>query len=131
MRSVFSAGLLDGFIDSSFDPFDFYIGVSAGAYNLTAYLNRSPGTSLCIFEQFATNRKFINFWRFLRGGHLIDLDWLESYAFDNQRIAPHTVCRSGKPLCVGITDVTTGGPVYIQATPENSQSVIKASAALP
>ena len=36
MRSVFSAGLLDGFLARQFNPFDFYIGVSAGAYNLAA-----------------------------------------------------------------------------------------------
>lgn len=131
MRSVFSAGLLDGFIESHFDPFDFYIGVSAGAYNLAAYLNGTPTTSLSIFEEFATNKNFINFWRFLRGGHLIDLDWLERYAFDNQRIDPHAVCRAGKPFYVGMTDVTTGEPVYLQTTPENIQSLIKASAALP
>lgn len=131
MRSVFSAGLLDGFIGSNFDPFDFYIGVSAGAYNLASYLNHAPATSLRIFEQFATNKNFINFWRFLRGGHLIDLDWLERYAFDSQLIDPYAVCRSGKPFYVGLTDVATGEPVYMQATPENIQSVIKASTALP
>jgi hypothetical protein len=29
LRSVFSSGVLDGFIRQSFDPFDFYLGVSA------------------------------------------------------------------------------------------------------
>jgi len=31
MRSIFSAGLLDGFIEKQFNPFDINIGVSAGA----------------------------------------------------------------------------------------------------
>ena len=46
MRSVFSAGLLDGFLYKKFNPFDFYIGVSAGAYNLITYLAEMPGISI-------------------------------------------------------------------------------------
>jgi len=38
LRGVFSTGLLDGFLESQFNPFDFYIGVSSGASNLAAYL---------------------------------------------------------------------------------------------
>jgi predicted patatin/cPLA2 family phospholipase len=131
MRSVFSAGLLDGFLQANFKPFDFYLGVSAGAYNLMAYLNGTPATSLRIFEQFATSRQFINLWRFLRGGHLIDLDWLERFAFDSQHINTQAVCRTEKPLYVGVTDVMEGVPVYIHVTPQNIYPVIKASAALP
>lgn len=131
MRSIYSAGLLDGFIQAGFNPFDLYIGVSAGAYNLLAYLNGAPKASLAIFDQFATNREFISLWRFLRGGHLINLDWLERFAFDSKRINPHILSRNSKPLYVGMTDVITGSPVYIRATPENIFPVIKASAALP
>lgn len=131
MRSVFSAGLLDGFINADFNPFDFYIGVSAGAYNLVAFLSGTPRASLRIFEHFATNREFINFWRFFRGGHLIDLDWLERFAFDLNAIHSKSFTLSNRPLYVGVTDVITGKPVYIKVTTENMRRVIKASAALP
>lgn len=30
MRGIFAAGVLDGFLDHSYNPFDFCIGVSAG-----------------------------------------------------------------------------------------------------
>ena len=46
MRSVFSAGLLDGLLQQRFNPFDFYIGVSAGAYNIVVYLVGKSGLSL-------------------------------------------------------------------------------------
>lgn len=42
MRSIFSAGLLDRFLQEGLNPFDFYIGVSAGAMNLAAFLVRTP-----------------------------------------------------------------------------------------
>lgn len=131
MRSVFSAGLLDGFLHAGFNPFNFYVGVSAGAYNLVSFLNGIPAISLNIFEQFAASKQFINTWRFFRGGHLIDLDWLEQFAFDTQQINPAIVCRKEYPLYVGVTNVMTGESLYPQITPENIRSVIKASTALP
>lgn len=131
MRSVFSAGLLDGFIRANFNPFDFYIGVSAGGYNLTAYLNNIPKVSINIFEQLATSRDFINFWRFLRGGHLLNLAWLEDFVLSPTKISLQKVCSPDRPFYVCTTDTETGLPVYTQVTPDNISSVIKASAALP
>lgn len=49
MRSVFSAGLLDGFLEKSFNPFDRYYGVSAGVSNLAAFLAEQKGRSLNIY----------------------------------------------------------------------------------
>jgi predicted patatin/cPLA2 family phospholipase len=31
MRGMFAAGVLDGFLEAGFDPFDRFLGVSAGA----------------------------------------------------------------------------------------------------
>jgi predicted patatin/cPLA2 family phospholipase len=131
MRSVFSAGLLDGFISEGFNPFDFYIGVSAGAYNLTTYLNNVPSIGFNLFEQFATSREFINICRFLCGGHLLDLDWIEHFALSSPLIDLQRVFAQGRPFFVGMTVIETGAPIYIQVTPDNISSVIKASTALP
>lgn len=131
MRSVFSSGLLDGFINAQFNPFDFYIGVSAGAYNLVSYLTGTQRISINVFEQIAMRKEFINLRRFICGGHLIDLDWLEKAAFNKSHINLHSIFRQKNPLYVGMTDVTTGKPLYIQTTPENIKNVIKASSALP
>lgn len=131
MRSVFSAGLLDGFLAEQFNPFDFYIGVSAGAYNLANYLAGLSGRSLQIFQQLATNREFTNYWRFLRGGHLLDLDWLFAAVMAALPLEPEQVCRQGKPLYIGVTDVITGEANYVQAGPTNLEQAIKATVALP
>ncbi|WP_211210727.1 patatin-like phospholipase family protein [Hahella ganghwensis] len=42
MRGVLASGILDEFIHQSFNPFDMYLGVSAGAGNLAAYLANIP-----------------------------------------------------------------------------------------
>lgn len=131
MRSVFSAGLLDGFLYKKFNPFDFYIGVSAGAYNLITYLAEMPGISLRVFRDIATSSHFINYRRFMRGGHLLDLDWLMQASLHEPRLNPRSIYQHTKPLYVCVTDVGTGQAIYINITPDNVESVIKASTALP
>jgi len=60
MRSVFSAGLLDGFLQHRFDPFDGYLGVSAGASNLAFFLAGRSGNSLHWFLKAAESRECIS-----------------------------------------------------------------------
>lgn len=131
MRSVFSAGLLDGFLAQQFNPFDFSIGVSAGACNLVSYLAGTPKQSLQIYLDFALQKEFISYRRFLRGGHLLDLDWITQAAFDATTVQLNADKLKNKPLYVCVTDVASGKPVYIKTTIDNIQSVLKASSALP
>jgi predicted patatin/cPLA2 family phospholipase len=131
MRSIFSAGVLDGFLARQFNPFDFYIGVSGGALNLVTYLNESHGKGLQLFQKLALDKNFINYARFFRGGHLIDLDWLVASLFSGEHIQLDTFYRSTRPLIVCVTSVTTGEPTYIEASPRNIQSLMKASCSLP
>lgn len=131
MRSVFSAGLLDGFLAEQFNPFDFYIGISAGAFNLAAYMAGTPGTSLQIYRDLALDKRFICYSRFLRGGHLLDLDWLIETALARALLNLEMVYRHNKPLFVCVTDVGSGDAVYINITSQNLEKVLKASSALP
>jgi len=131
MRSIFSAGLLDGFIAKQFNPFDINIGVSAGAYNLLCYLTGQQHKSRHIFDHFACSENFINIPRFLRGRHLLDLDWLEHIAFDDSHLDIQLAYQQKKAFYVVLTDVYNGKPAYINTHAENIKQVIKASAALP
>ncbi len=131
MRSIFSAGLLDRFLQENFDPFDFYMGVSAGASNLAAFLSGTPRKSLDIYLNFALCKEFINYRRFLRGGHLIDLDWLLAAAFSEEVFDIEAIFGRGKPLYVGLTDVASGKAAYVSIRPDNLVEVVKASTALP
>lgn len=130
MRSVFSAGLLDGFLRRGFDPFDGYIGVSAGAGNLAGFLAGGEGKSLELFLGMAGRRDFINPLRFLGGGHLLDLqclfDAVAGAGLDIPAIYGH-----GRPLLVGATDVASGSPVYLETTADNLMDALMASMALP
>lgn len=39
-RGIFTAGVLDAWLENDFDPFELFIGTSAGSQNLTSYLSR-------------------------------------------------------------------------------------------
>jgi predicted patatin/cPLA2 family phospholipase len=131
MRGVFSAGLLDGFLKRSFNPFDFCIGVSAGASNLAAYLANMPGRSLRIFRDYASRPACISYQRFAAGGHLIDLDWLYENISRDLPLDHGAIYASQKPLLVCLTDVQTGKAVYSETHADNLETVIKASSSLP
>ncbi|TFH42436.1 MAG: hypothetical protein E4G96_03460 [Chrysiogenales bacterium] len=76
MRGIFAAGVLHAFGLASFDPFDIYIGVSAGACNLASHLAVQNDRNFDIMLRYSSTRNFISIRRFIMGGHLMDLDWL-------------------------------------------------------
>lgn len=131
MRSVFSAGLLDGFLKYNFNPFDYYIGVSAGASNLVAFSARDFGKSIHIYLTLATGSEFINFRQFLTGGHLLNLDWLCQNIFSQTYLSKTSTCYTDKPIYVCTTAIDTGTAVYTRLDNENIESLLKASMALP
>jgi predicted patatin/cPLA2 family phospholipase len=131
IRSIFSAGLLDGFLANDFKPFDFYIGVSAGAFNLLAYLSAQHGKSLELYKQVIASKDIIRFRRFINGGHLIDLDRITELVFDNIENDLADILSRANPLYICLTDVTSGNASYVRATQDNIKSTIKASASLP
>ena len=53
LRGVFSTGLLDGFLEAQFNPFDLFIGVSSGASNLAAYLAGMIGRNKRIYIEYS------------------------------------------------------------------------------
>ena len=75
-RGIFTAGVLDEFMRAQFNPFDLYFGTSAGAQNLSAYVCNQPGYARKVIMRYTTSKEFFNPVRFVRGGNLIDLDWL-------------------------------------------------------
>lgn len=131
MRGIFTTGVLDGFLEASFNPFDLFIGVSSGAGNLAAYLAEMPGRNFKIYTDYSLRPEFMNLKRFLRGGHLMDLDWLWRKTIAEIRLDLETIYARGKPFLVGLTDVETGRAVYHPTSACNLEAVLKASSALP
>ncbi|MCZ8529354.1 patatin-like phospholipase family protein [Alteromonas sp. PRIM-21] len=130
MRGIFAAGVLDKFMEQDYYPFDFTLGVSAGATNLSTYVSKMQGLSKTIITQYATKREFFSPLRFIKGGHMTDVHWLWHHSKQSMNI-PSPGEKSSMPLFVGITNAESGECEYIQATETNVDELMVASCALP
>jgi predicted patatin/cPLA2 family phospholipase len=130
MRGIFAAGVLDKLMEDEIYDFDFAIGVSAGATNLSTYVSRMPGLSKTIITQFATKREFFSPLRFIKGGHMTDVHWLWHYAKKALSI-PSINDQQTIPLFVGVTNIASGECEYYRATANNVDELMVASCALP
>ncbi len=131
LRGVFSTGLLDGFLEANFNPFDLCVGVSSGASNLAAYLAGMIGRNARIYMEYSLRPDFISFSKYLRGGHLLDLDWLWEVTIREIRLDLGTVYSRGNPFIVVMTDVHTGEAIYQLTSAGDLEQVLKASSAMP
>lgn len=131
LRGVFSTGILDGFLNAKFNPFDFYIGVSSGASNLAAYLAEMNGRNGKIYMDYSLRPAFISVAKFIRGGHLMDLDWLWDITIREIRLDLSVIYSKQKPFITVLTDVQTGHAIYKVTSAGDIEHVLKASSAMP
>ncbi|KOO15773.1 phospholipase [Vibrio xuii] len=131
MRGIFAAGVLDGFIDHNYNPFDFCIGVSAGSTNIASWLSNQRGRTYTIIADYSCRPEFINFRRFAKGGHWLDLDWLWDYIAQHNPYDMQAFAKQPIPFHIVTTDVSTGEPVYTLGHESNLEMILKASCSLP
>ncbi|HDY7775430.1 patatin family protein [Vibrio vulnificus] len=84
-RGIFTAGVLDAFILSDFDPFNEFYGTSAGALNLCAYLCRQHGLGKAFILDLTTDSEFFNLFGYIRQKQYLGLEW----ALDKIRSYPY------------------------------------------
>lgn len=131
LRGIFSAGVLDTFIENDFYPFEIYIGVSSGSGVIASYLSGKLGRMSAVFSDYARRPQSISIVRFLSGGHLMDLDWLWEITLKELPLDYDVIFERKSKFLIGLTSVTAGGAVYMQPTPENFIDLVKASCAIP
>lgn len=130
MRGIFAAGVLDGFLKHGKTDFDFAIGVSAGATNLSTYVSGSKGVSKTIITRYATTRDFFDPIRFIKGGHMTDVHWLWHHC-KNALPIPVDDNRRSMQVFVGVTNTESGQCEYLPVTKDNIDSLMVATCALP
>lgn len=135
MRGIFAAGVLCAFGRAGFDPFDLYIGVSAGACHLASHLAGQHNRNLGVTLRYSLSRRFINPWRFLRGGHLMDLDWMweQTIRYDRLDLPAlfETLRLRNKEYLVVATSMETGKALYLSPGPDTLEHFLKVSSAIP
>ncbi|AWF83402.1 patatin family protein [Microbulbifer sp. A4B17] len=131
MRGIFAAGVLDAFLEAGYRPFDFAIGVSAGSTNLIGYLAGDHGRSRQILMDHARRADFIDWRRYLRGGHFCDVSWLWHASYQDIPLNVDRYVENRVPLYAVTTSINTGEARYLKVTPENMHQVFPASCAIP
>lgn len=135
MRGMFAAGVLDSFYEIGFDPFHLYFGVSAGSFNLISHLAGQFRRNYHVVMFCATSGQFINGWKYLRGGHYVDLDWLSNECLKVHPLDKNTALQrledAGKRFVIVCTNVETGRPDYLSPNIENINSMLIGSCCLP
>ncbi|MGF1805034.1 patatin family protein [Aliivibrio sifiae] len=130
MRGIFASGVLDTFMENKFMPYDFAIGVSAGASNLLGYLAHYPQRSFDVITKLATNKRFFNLPRFARGGDLVDVKWLIDESNTRHPLNLERLFNS-IPLYAAVTNIDSGNADYYQVNKDNLNDVMEATTALP
>lgn len=130
MRGVFASGVLDAFLEQDYKPFDFAIGVSAGASNLIGYLSDYPHRSINVITKLATSKRFFDPARFVKGGDLIDVKWLFEES-NRQYPVDEVKLFDGIPFFATTTNVDTGKADYYRITRHNFHHAMEATTALP
>ncbi len=131
MRGIFASGVLDAFVESHHYPFDFVMGVSAGATNLVSYLSEQPRRSHHIITELACSSRFLDPLRFVKGGDLVDIGWLWQASRHRFPLDLDTFCARDIPFYAVATDVASGKAIYLPVRPDNMDEVLTATCALP
>jgi predicted patatin/cPLA2 family phospholipase len=135
MRGIFAAGVLHAFGDVGFDPFDLYIGVSAGSCHLASHLAGQNDRNFDITLRYSLAPEFINPWRFLKGGHLMDLDWMWEQTIRNYRLNLSSLFEKlraqNKEYLIVATSMETGEALYLRPDENTLEHYLKVSSSMP
>lgn len=133
-RGIFTAGVLDSWLHSGFNPFDLLIGTSAGAQNLSSYMTCQKGYGRQSITSLSSDPKFFNLSRALIGKHAVDLDWYFAQAEKSEhRLNIHQGQSrlADRQLLFTATKANDRSAAFFSPNKENWLTILKASSALP
>ena len=132
MRGMFSAGVLDTFMDENIKV-DGIIGVSAGALFGPNYFSNQKGRALRYNQRYCKDLRFISMPSFLLTGNIVNkqfafYDVTYKYdVFDN-----NTYVKNNTGYLVTVTNVETGEAEYLPLNDVyTGLEILRASSALP
>jgi predicted patatin/cPLA2 family phospholipase len=132
MRGLFTAGVLDAFIDRGIE-FPYIIGVSAGVCHGISYLTKQRGRTRSINIDNIGDKRYVSFKNLIKTGSMFGMDFIfddipnKLYPFDFDSFN-----KSKAEFVTGVTDVKTGRPVYFgNDKKEHINLIARASSAIP
>ncbi|PKG55920.1 patatin family protein [Shewanella sp. Choline-02u-19] len=141
-RGIFTAGVLDSWLEKGFNPFKLLIGTSAGAQNLSSYITNQPGFAQTSIASLSRDPHFFNLGRPLIGRSTIDLDWyFNRVGVVNEKgngLLTHklnTECGfkrlKQRELLISTTNSSNYQAQFFSPNQDNWLTLLKASSALP
>ncbi|MCM1990357.1 patatin-like phospholipase family protein [Oceanirhabdus seepicola] len=112
LRGVFSAGVLDFFLDNQLD-FPYITGVSAGACNAFSYISKQRNRNLRIFTDFLRDKRYASVRNLIKTGNAFSMDIMFQDLQD--KLLPfdyETFKKSKQELVIGATNMFNGETVY-------------------
>jgi predicted patatin/cPLA2 family phospholipase len=133
-RGIFTAGVLDSWLHSGFNPFDLLIGTSAGAQNLSSYMTCQKGFGRHSITSLSRDPRFFKLSRTFIGKHAVDLDWYFNQvdqAENKLNIGCGEERLTKRTLLFSATKANDRTATFFEPTKDNWLTVLKASSALP
>jgi predicted patatin/cPLA2 family phospholipase len=135
-RGIFTAGVLDAWLDVGYDPFDMFIGTSSGSQNLTSFLSRQKGYAKRLIRGLSRHKRFFQLGRGLIGKNIVDLDWYFDKTTEANRTIDFKTAKQtlgNRLLLITTTNSRDRKPYFLSPTGGNNQwrELLKASSALP
>ncbi|MCQ2772534.1 MAG: patatin family protein [Bacilli bacterium] len=132
MRGMFTAGVLDAFMEYGLKP-DLFVGVSAGALFGVNYLSGQKGRAIRYNSRFNKDRNYLGIKPFLKEGNIVSTEYAyhrvphELDPFDNEAYK----ANPAKFYAV-ITELSTAKPEYVHVKDVFEQmDVLRASGSMP
>nr|WP_232733464.1 patatin-like phospholipase family protein [Vibrio sp. HA2012] len=133
-RGIFTAGVLDAFLFSSFDPFNLFYGTSAGALNLCPFLCRQPGLAKAFIMELTTSPEFFHLFSYIRRKQQMNLDWaLERITHPPYQLdlAMGKHILNGRSAYAAVTNSATLHDEYLPIMTEQWFDTLRATCAIP
>ena len=135
LRGSFGAGVLDYCMEQGI-RFDFGIGVSAGAANISSYMANQKGRNFVFYTEYFQREQYMGVKNLIHTGSYIGLDYIYSSLSDHEGDYPldwKTIRNDPRDMMIVATDANTGLPHYFQKYDmrQDSYDPIKASCCVP
>ncbi len=132
MRGVYTAGVLDFFMDRDFYP-DGIAGVSAGACHAVSYISKQKGRNYRVNTSYLKGKEYLSLHSLIKNGSLFGMDFI--FHKIPEELDPFDYDAYGKANIDFIsvcTDMESGQPYYhIIKDPKQDIDYIMASSSLP
>ena len=134
-RGVYGAGVFDCCMERGID-FDYCVGVSAGAANLSSYIAGQIGRNFAFYQTYSFRPEYMGAGLAVRTREYTDLDYIYGTLSNADGEFPldyPAMVASGKRFTVVATDASTAMPAYftLEDMAQDDYAPVKASSALP